>query len=59
MNSIQRSDYFSVDEIDKIIKSCLNGKRCGTDGVFYEDLKKMYPEHGNGLTDILTVMLIH
>ena len=42
MNTIHRGDYFSLDELESIVKSCPNGKSCGVDGVFYEDLKKMF-----------------
>ena len=43
MNTIHRCDYFSVDEIEGIVKSCPNGKSCA-DSVFYEDLKNMFPD---------------
>ena len=42
MNTIHRGDYFSIDELEGIVKSCLNGKSCGVDGVFYEDRKKCF-----------------
>ena len=59
MNTIHRGDYFSVGELEYIVKSCPNGKSCGVDGVFYEDLKKMFPDYGHVLTNILNIMLIN
>ena len=59
MNTIHRGDYFSLDELESIVKSCPNGKSCGVDGVFYEDLKKMFPDYGHVLTNILNIMLIN
>ena len=59
MNTIHRGDYFSIDELEGIVKSCPNGKSCGVDGVFYEDLKKMFPDYGHVLTNILNIMLIN
>ena len=59
MNTIHRGDYFSIDELEGIVKSCPNGKSCGVDGVFYEDLKKMFPDSGHVLTNILNIMLIN
>ena len=59
MNTIHRGDYFSLDELESIVKSCPNGKSCGVDGVFYEDLKKMFPNYGHVLTNILNIMLIN
>ena len=59
MNTIHRGDYFSIDELEGIVKSCPNGKSCGVNGVFYEDLKKMFPDYGHVLTNILNIMLIN
>ena len=59
MNAIHRGDYFSIDELEGIVKSYPNGKSCGVDGVFYEDLKKMFPDYGHVLTNILNIMLIN
>ena len=59
MNKIQRGDYFSVDELEGIDKSCPNGKSCGVDGIFYEDLKKTLPDYVHVLANILNTMLIN
>ena len=59
MSTIHRGDYFSVGELEYIVKSSPNGKSCGVDGVFYEDLKKMFPVYGHVLTNILNTMLIN
>ena len=34
-------DKFRYDEMDKIIKSCPNGRSVGNDGVLYEDYKRL------------------
>ena len=34
-------------------------KSCGVDGVFFEDLKKMFPDYGHVFTNILNIMLIN
>ena len=59
MNAIHRDDYFSIDKLEGIVKSYPNGKSCGVDGVFYEHLKKMFPDYGHVLTNILNIMLIN
>ena len=59
MNAIHRDDYFSTDKLEGIVKSYPNGKSCGVDGVFYEHLKKMFPDYGHVLTNILNIMLIN
>ena len=59
MNTIHHGDYFSIDELEGIIKSCPNGKSCGVQGVFYEDLKKMCPGCRHILTNVLNIMLIN
>ena len=42
MNAIHCGDYFSIDELEGIVKSYPNGKSCGVDGVFYKYLKKCF-----------------
>ena len=32
-------ELFRDEEIETIVKSCLNGKMCGIDGVSYKDVK--------------------
>ena len=45
--------------IKEIVDSCPNGRSCGSDGVIYEDLKKMFEEHGDVFVNILNVMLVN
>ena len=59
MNTIHDSDYFSIDELEDILKSCPNGKSCGVEGVFYEHLKKMCPDYGHILINVLNIMLMN
>ena len=59
MNTIHRGDYFSIGELEGIVKSCPDGKNCCVDGVLYEDLKKMFPDYSHVLTNILNILLIN
>ena len=56
---VRQSDYFTGKEIEAVIKSCPNGKSCGQDGVFYENLKEVFDEHCNAIVTIMNVMLIN
>ena len=37
--TVTQEDYFGIDEIESIVNSCPKRKSCGSDGMFYEDLK--------------------
>ena len=56
---IDHNDFFKYDEIEAIIKKCPVGKRCGQDGVSYEDIKEMWEDRGNIFLDILNTILIN
>ena len=59
MNTIHHGDYFSIGELERIVKSCPDGKSCCVDGVLYEDLKKMFPDYSHVLSNILYILLIN
>ena len=42
----------------EIVDSCPNERSCGSNGVLYEDLKKMF-EDGDAFVNILNVMLVN
>ena len=43
----------------EIVDSCPNERSCCSDGVFSEDLKKMFEEHGDAFVNILNVMVVN
>ena len=51
--------FFTLNEVKETVDSCPNGRRCGSDVIFYEDLKKMFEEHGDAFVNILNVILIN
>ena len=59
LGTVTKGDYFSINEIESIINSCPKRKSCGSDGVFYEDLKKIFSNHGHTFVNVLNVMLLN
>ena len=56
---IQNSELFSIKEIEVQVKSCPNGKACGVDGVYYEDIKTNWEDIGDIIKDIFNLILIN
>ena len=50
-------ELFQHEEIEAIVKSCPNGKKCGIDGVSYEDVKAVWDAHGDTLVDTFNISL--
>ena len=57
--TVTQGDYFGIDEIESIVNSCPKRKSCGSDGVFYEDLKQIFLDFGHTFVNLLNVMLLN
>ena len=57
--TVTQGDYFGIDDIESIVNSCPKRKSCGSDGVFYEDLKQIFLDYGHTFVNVLNVMLLN
>ena len=57
--TVTQGDYFGIDEIESIVDACPKRKSCGSDGVFYEDLKQIFLDYGHTFVNVLNVMLLN
>ena len=57
--TVTQGDYCGINEVEAIINSRPKRKSCGSDGVFYEDLKKTFLDYGRKFVNILNVMLLN